>query len=152
MSKHFKHSHLKIFLFLYLWRTWVLLVGPLILLFRTSGDVSSGFQIWAALFVLSGGVSGVCFLKFTSGATPACLLVAESFWSTYLLVYFTSRPLGSQHGSPGCARFPEFMQNFSECQNLWSLCSVDFYTLTLQLPIQTPHSVAPELQVFMSSL
>ena len=52
----------------------------------------------------------------------------------------------------GCARFPEFVQNFSEHQILWSLCSVDFHTLILQLPIQTPHSVAPELQVFMSSL
>ena len=30
---------------------------------------------------------------------------------------------------------------------MWSLCSVDFHTLTLQLPIQTLHSVAPELQV-----
>ena len=44
------------------------------------------------------------------------------------------------------------MQNFSERKILWSLCSVDFHTLTLQLPIQTPHSVAPELQVFVSSL
>ena len=52
----------------------------------------------------------------------------------------------------GCARFPEFTQNFSERQILWSLCSVDFHTLTLQLPIQTPHSVAPELQVSVSSL
>ena len=45
----------------------------------------------------------------------------------------------------GCARFPEFVQNFSECQTLWSLCSVDFHTFTLQLPIQTLNSVAPEL-------
>ena len=45
-----------------------------------------------------------------------------------------------------CAKF------FSEHQILWSLCSVDFHTLTLQLPIQTLHSVAPELQVFVSSL
>ena len=52
----------------------------------------------------------------------------------------------------GCARFPEFVQNFSERQILWSLCSVDFHTFTLQLPIQTLHSVVPELQVFMSSL
>ena len=52
----------------------------------------------------------------------------------------------------GCARFPEFTQNFSERQILWSLCSVDFHTLTLQLPIETPHFVAPELQVFVSSL
>ena len=47
---------------------------------------------------------------------------------------------------------PDFMQNFSERQVLWSLCSVDFHTLTLQLPIQNLHSVAPELQVFVSSL
>ena len=35
---------------------------------------------------------------------------------------------------------------------MWSLSSVDFHTLTLQLPIQTPNSVAPELQAFVSSL
>ena len=36
---------------------------------------------------------------------------------------------------------------------LWTIeHSVDFHTFTLQLPIQTPHSVAPELQVFASSL
>ena len=52
----------------------------------------------------------------------------------------------------GCARFPEFVQNFSECQILWSLCSVDFHTFTLHLPIQTLHFVLPELQVFVSSL
>ena len=52
----------------------------------------------------------------------------------------------------GCARFPELMQNFSKRQILWSLCLVDFHTLTLRLPIQTPHFVAPELQVFVSSL
>ena len=35
---------------------------------------------------------------------------------------------------------------------MWSFSSVDFHTLTLQLPIQTPNSVAPELQAFVSSL
>ena len=35
---------------------------------------------------------------------------------------------------------------------MWSLSSVDFHILTLQLPIQTPNCVAPELQVFVSSL
>ena len=29
---------------------------------------------------------------------------------------------------------------------------MDFHTFTLQLPIQTLHSVVPELQVFVSSL
>ena len=52
----------------------------------------------------------------------------------------------------GCARFHEILQNFSERQILWCLCSVDFHTFTLQLPIQTLHSVVPELQVFVSSL
>ena len=50
--------------------------------------------------------------------------------------------------SQGCARFPEFTQNSSEHQILWSLCSVDFHTLTLQLPIQTLHSVVHELLSF----
>ena len=35
---------------------------------------------------------------------------------------------------------------------MWSLCSVVFHTFTLQLPIQTLHSVAPEVQVSVSSL
>ena len=51
-----------------------------------------------------------------------------------------------------CVRFSQFVQNFSKRQILWSLCSVDFHTFTLQLPIQTPHSVAPKFQVFVSSL
>ena len=37
---------------------------------------------------------------------------------------------------------------FTERQILWSFCSVDFHTLTLQLPIQIQNSVAPELPSF----
>ena len=59
------------------------------------------------------------------------------------------RGLGGECSSPGVC---SFCWNFTERQILWSLCSVDFHTLTLQLPIQTPHSVAPELQVCVSSL
>ena len=51
----------------------------------------------------------------------------------------------------GYARFPEFLQNFSEHQILWSLCSVVFHALTLKLPIQTSLSVAPKLPVSLSS-
>ena len=50
----------------------------------------------------------------------------------------------------GCVQFPEFLQNFSERQILWSLCLVVFHAFTLRLPIQTLHSVAPELQVSFS--
>ena len=50
-----------------------------------------------------------------------------------------------------CACFPEFVQNFSERQILWSLCSLDFHTLKLKLPIQTLHSVATELPVSLRS-
>ena len=52
----------------------------------------------------------------------------------------------------GCACFAEICQKYFEFQILWRLSSVVFLTLTLQLPIQTPNSVAPELQVFVSSL
>ena len=52
----------------------------------------------------------------------------------------------------GSSCFPQFVQNFSERQILWSLCSVDFHTFTLQLPIQTLHSVVSELQILVSSL
>ena len=48
----------------------------------------------------------------------------------------------------GVLVFLKFTQNSTERQVLWSLCSVDFHTLTLQLPIQTPHSVASELPSF----
>ena len=55
-------------------------------------------------------------------------------------------------GCLGCARFAEIWLKYFEFHILWSLSSVDFHTLTLQLPIRTPNSVAPELQVFLSSL
>ena len=51
----------------------------------------------------------------------------------------------------GCAPFPEFVQNFSERQNLWNLCSVVFLALTLKLPIQTSLSVATQLLVSLRS-
>ena len=44
-----------------------------------------------------------------------------------------------------------FLQNFSERQILWSLCSVVFRALTLKLPIQTILSVALKLPVSLSS-
>ena len=47
----------------------------------------------------------------------------------------------------GCARFPKILQNFSERQILWSLCSVVFHALTLKLPIQTSPSVVSKLPV-----
>ena len=50
----------------------------------------------------------------------------------------------------GCVRFPEILQNFSERQILWSLCSVVFDALTLRLPIQTSLPVAPKLSVFFA--
>ena len=45
-----------------------------------------------------------------------------------------------------------FCSNFTERQVWWSLSSVDFHTLTLQLPIQTQNCMPSELQVFVSSL
>ena len=47
----------------------------------------------------------------------------------------------------GYARFSEILQNFSERQILWSLCSVVFLALTLKLSIQTSRSVLPKVQV-----
>ena len=52
----------------------------------------------------------------------------------------------------GCACFGKIWLKYFEFHILWSLCFVDFHTLTLQLPIQTPNSVAPKLQAFVSSL
>ena len=47
----------------------------------------------------------------------------------------------------GCATFPEFLQNFTECQILWILCSVVFHTFTLKMLFQTSHSIAPTRSV-----
>ena len=51
----------------------------------------------------------------------------------------------------GCARFPEILQNFSERQILWNLCSVGFHAFTMRFPIQTSLSVAPILPIFACS-
>ena len=55
-------------------------MGPLIPLFWTFGDFSSRFQsmeVRPALFALDGSAFDVCPLRFTSGATPADLLMAS---------------------------------------------------------------------------
>ena len=54
-----------------------------------------------------------------------------------------------QDRKQGYARFSQISPS---ARYLWSLSSVDIHTLTLQLPIQTQNSVAPELQIFVSSL
>ena len=55
------------------------------------------------------------------------------------------------NGKAGMCCFPEILQNFSERQILWSLCSVVFHALTLKLPIRTLLSVARKLPVFTRS-
>ena len=78
--------------FLNFWRTWVLFVGPLIPLFWTSGDVSSGFQSQSGFCLIRTWrrrTSNVTHsLRFISGATTADLLAAsmatEPISSTYL--------------------------------------------------------------------
>ena len=53
----------------------------------------------------------------------------------------------STYGLPGCACFPDFLQNFSDRQILWSLCLIVFLVFTLRLPIQTSLSVASTFPV-----
>ena len=72
-------------------------VEPLIPLFWTPGDVSSG---WAALFELCRGIHVTHSLRFTSGVTSADLLAAsmaaELIFSTYLQRHWwdlNTRPL-----------------------------------------------------------
>ena len=59
--------------------------------------------------------------------------------SSNVLSYKTELPNSSLKGIQGCS---EFVQNFSERQILWSLCSVNVNTFTLQLPIQTLQSLS----------
>ena len=48
------------------------ILEPLILLFQTSGDISSGFQSQSRkpYSQFGGGVCGICSVRFTCGATP----------------------------------------------------------------------------------
>ena len=61
-------------------------MGPLIPLFWTSGDISSGFQKpeWAVLFALDRNIRDVCSLIFISGATPADLWAARTTTGRFL--------------------------------------------------------------------
>ena len=58
---------------------------------------------------------------------------------------------GGGMSARGCARFPEILQNFSERQILWNLCSVGFHAFTMRFPIQTLLSMAPKFPVFACS-
>ena len=105
-------------------------------------------------------------LEWTSFPLNVCLRISYNqhfvYFCTVLLSKgrFTPGESGKSKRLPkatvqrllqGCARFPEFLQNFSERQILWSLCSVVFHALTLKLPIQTSLSVAPKLPVYTHS-
>ena len=65
-------------------------------LFRTSGDISCGFQSskpeWAALFILGRGIHVTCSLRFASGATPADLLEAsiEIVYSSNIMLFINT--------------------------------------------------------------
>ena len=57
IAKGFQFEETMFFFFLNVWSSHAVFMGPLIPLFLTSGDVSSGFQSQRAdLFTLSGGV------------------------------------------------------------------------------------------------
>ena len=72
-----------------------------------------------------------------------------NFWYKAPNLYQNGRLLQRFDTGPndGCARFPEFLKNFSERQILRRVCSVDFLAFTLILPIQTLLSVTPKLPV-----
>ena len=72
--------------------------------------------------------------------------------SKSILLDGTKKSVNSANsGNLGCARFPEFVQNFSERQILWGLCSVVFHAFVLKLAIQTSISAVPEIPVSLSS-
>ena len=82
--------------------------------------------------------------------TPGYCEQINSYWASTLSL-ITMLKSSDTTNSLGCACFPECLQNFSEHQILWSLCSVVFYALTLRLPILTSLSVSPELKVCVRS-
>ena len=84
-------------------------MGSRIPLFCTSGDISSGFQSQSGqrLFQLGRGICVTWFMRFTSGATPADLLVAsmaaEPFSSTWHF-YCLQRSCGKVMFSQVCVK------------------------------------------------
>ena len=75
--------------------------------------------------------------------------ICSEIYTFHFPLNFVSRNVtNAANQAQGCARFPENLQNFSERQILWSLCSVVFHVL---MPIQTSLSVAPKLPVSLSS-
>ena len=75
-------------------------MGQLIPLFWTSRDVSSWFESLecAALFTLGRGICDVCSMIYTSGVTPAELLMAS---------------MAASHCSPHAYLKPKFPTTFS---------------------------------------
>ena len=67
----------------------------------------------------------------------------RSEYSHNIILFFTMFVGVWQSANLGCARFPEFLQNFSKRQILWSLCLVVFHVFTLKLPIQISISMGP---------
>ena len=63
-----------------------------------------------------------------------CILVHRCNWTTWAVLVLLI-----------------FLHTFSECQILWSLCSVVFLAFTLKLPIQTSLSVVPKLLLCVGS-
>ena len=93
----------------------------------------------------NGGGGGRCPSVTIDQHWPLTLDVGRPLLQSH--TYLSLLQLPPLNISQRCACFPEILQNFSERQILWSLCSIVFHALTSELPIQTPHSVAPELQV-----
>ena len=79
--------------------------------------------LWAALFALGKGVCVTCSLRFTSGATPADMLAAELFSSTYLQVGIGR--LETRTYLPQANALPTEL-----CRLVWSQSVCNLYILT----------------------
>ena len=92
-------------------------MGPMLTLFWTPCDVSSGFLSQsAALFALNRGIHVAHSLKFTSCVTPADLLAAskaaETISSTYL-----QAGIGGAQCTSSCARQRYLMVPTLSCRS-----------------------------------
>ena len=75
------------------------------------------------------------------------------FTSTLLVVIGRSKGEGARDALLGPnSSFSSICEKFQWAPDFVEFLSVDFHTFTLQFPIQTLHSVAPELTFFLSSL
>ena len=136
---------------MHFWRTSVLFVGPLIPLFWTSSDICPGFQRQSPhLHTLSPVCNG--FLRFTSGATPAYLLMAsmavDAFLSKQETLYL--RIPKTQKMKTTGREGERFFAHHTDLQNIQIKINFEFSSCRFGTRISWRRTILSEKRSFLS--